>query len=65
MTTAAWLFIAATEVLTHAPGLTFAEASEVARQLHSAWPNLDAHDAVACYFAPSDHLLDGCAVELR
>lgn len=65
MTTAEWVFVAATEVLTHAPALTFGEANEIARQLHEAWPSLDAHDAVACYFAPSDHVLDGFAVELR
>lgn len=65
MNAAEWMFVAATEVLTYAPALTFGEASEVARQLHAFWPSLDAHDAVACYFAPSDHVLDGGAVELR
>jgi len=64
MTKAEWLFVAATEILTHAPDLTFGEASEVARQLHDAWPGLEARVAVACYFAPTDDVLNGCAVEL-
>ena len=65
MTTAEWVFIAVTEVLTLAPALTFGEASEVARQLHQGWPGVNAQDAVACYFAPSDPVSNGCAVGLR
>ena len=65
MTKAEWAFVAACEMLAHAPASSFGEASEVARELQVAWPSLDARDAVACYFAPFDHLLSGSAVELR